>query len=78
VSFVGVLARVEMKMSLAEVINGLTVAAAFALGLEDRVGCLQQGYFADFCVLEGEMSDLFYQVGQSPVKNTWIGGKKIC
>jgi imidazolonepropionase len=78
VSFVGLLARMEMKMSLAEVLVGFTVSAAFALGLERDLGSLDVGKFADFCVLDGEMSDLFYQVGRSPVKNTWIGGKKIC
>ncbi len=63
-SFVGILARLEMKMSLPEVISAYTVGAAFALGLQNEVGALIAGHRADFLVLEKEWRELFYRVGE--------------
>lgn len=47
-SLVGVLARLEMKMTLAEVIATMTYNAAAALGLESSNGSLSLGNEADF------------------------------
>lgn len=76
-SLVGVLARIEMKMSLAEVIAGYTISAAHALGLENEMGSLEVGKLCNFAVLENGIDELFYQVGSSPVRETWFGAKKV-
>ncbi len=76
-SLVGVLARVEMKMSLAEVIAAYTIGGAYALGLQDEIGSLEVGKDANFIVLNTPIEDLFYQVGSSPVCETWLEGKKV-
>lgn len=76
-SFIGVLARLEMKMTLPEVITAYTVGASYALGLEKEVGSLEKGKLCDFCTIEGSWRDLFYQVGSHPVQETWKSGKKL-
>jgi imidazolonepropionase len=74
-SFVGVLARLEMKMSLPEVIAAYTYNAAAALGISESVGSLEVGKEADFVVLSDVWQNLFYEVGYHPVKNTYRAGK---
>jgi imidazolonepropionase len=73
-SFVGVLARLQMKMSLSEVIVAYTLGAAHALGLSDHLGSLEKGKAADFIVLEDSWRDLFYQVGHHRVSAVFKSG----
>ncbi|MGZ3722741.1 MAG: imidazolonepropionase [Bdellovibrionales bacterium] len=70
-SLVGVLARLEMKMSLAEVISAYTLGAAFALGKESELGSLTPGKQCDFISLSGSWRDLFYAVGEHPVSQVF-------
>ena len=67
----GVLARVQMKMSLAEVMISYTVGAAHALGLGQELGSLVQGKLCDFSVLQGSFDELFLSVGQMPIKSVY-------
>lgn len=54
-----------------------TVNAACALGLHDR-GRLEAGCVADLLVLDsGDWRDLVYILGANPVREVWIGGKKV-
>lgn len=76
-SFVGVLARLEMKMSLAEVIAAYTYGAAKSLGLEKERGSLEVGKQADFVVLKDHWLDLFYQVGQHRVESLYRQGHVV-
>lgn len=66
-SFIGVLARLEMKMSLAEVIEAYTIQAAKALNLQMSHGSLERGKVCDMVVLNDSYKNLFYQVGHHPV-----------
>ena len=62
INFVGVLARLEMKMTLAEVIAAYTYNAATVLGKQDSYGALLSGFVPRFQILDKEWSELFYQV----------------
>lgn len=73
-SFVGVLARLEMKMSLPEVIAAFTVGGACALGKERQLGSLELGKRCDFVVLGADWRDLFYSVGLHPIDSVWKSG----
>ncbi len=77
VSFIGVLARLEMKMSLPEVFSAWTIGAAHALGRQNQVGSLEVGKACDFVVSDEDLSQFFYQIGHHPVRQTLINGKKI-
>ncbi len=73
-SLVGVLARLEMGMSQAEVMTALTFNPASALGLTGVTGALQPGYSADFAVLADDWRRLFYEVGYHPIAATYCRG----
>ncbi len=54
-----------------------TVNAACALGLTDR-GRLEAGCAADFLVLDsGDWRDLVYRMGANPVREVWVGGRRV-
>ena len=75
-SLVGVLARLNMKMTLPEVIGAYTWSAAKALGRDSTEGSIEQGKMANFVVLNDDWDSLFYQVGYHPVGETWRMAKK--
>lgn len=76
-SLVGVLARLNMRMTLSEIISAYTIGAAHALKLADSIGSLEAGKAADFVVLENSWRELFYQVGKMPILSTWSKNKRI-
>lgn len=76
-SFVGVLARLEMKMTQAEVLSAYTVGAAHALGRAAEEGSLEIGKAANFAVVDGVWRDLFYRVGHHPISSTWRSGQRL-
>jgi imidazolonepropionase len=76
-ALVGVLARVEMRMTLAEVLAAYTVNAAAALGLGDVCGSIEAEKSADLILIDGRWQDLFMQVGHLPVVESWVKGKRI-
>jgi len=61
-NFIGLLARRQMKMSLAEVFCAYTLNASRALGFQNK-GALVKDYLADFIATPHELEDFFYEVG---------------
>jgi imidazolonepropionase len=60
-----------------EAIIAGTVNAAAALGVTDR-GRLEAGCVADFVVLhEKDWRDLVYVMGTNPVREVWVGGRRM-
>ncbi|MBK7961691.1 MAG: imidazolonepropionase [Bdellovibrionales bacterium] len=76
-ALIGLLARLEMKMSLPEVISAYTVGAAHALNLATKVGSLEVGKYADFLITEKSWTDLFYSVGQMGPFEVYQQGQKL-
>lgn len=74
---VGLLARLQMKMSLPEVFKAYTINAAKALGIESEEGTLEKGKWANFICTEAELTDFFYSAGQVPRHRLFIRGKAI-
>jgi len=77
VDWVGLLARLEMKMSLAEVLVAWTLNPAYALGLEKVKGSLAVGKDADFISIFGDWQELFYSVGSHSLAEVHCGGKRL-
>jgi predicted amidohydrolase YtcJ len=68
----------EQRLSLLEALNGFTTGAAFAAGLENRMGQLAPGFFADMIVLPNDpfeipASELFStQPAATMVGGQWV------
>jgi len=73
----GALARIEMKMSIPEVIAGLTVNAAQALGKLSEIGSLEVGKLANFQVYLESPFHLFYSADPLRPVSVYFKGKKI-
>jgi imidazolonepropionase len=76
-ALVGLLARLEMKMTLPEVFKAYTVGAARALGLHLEEGGLEVGKAANFICTEAELTDFFYSAGFTPAHSLFIRGNKV-
>lgn len=76
-SFVGLLARKEMKMSTAEMVVAYTVNAAEALGVSSHFGHLDAGRPAHFITLDCDLDDLFMGVGHHPVAGHYRHGRDL-
>ncbi|MDX1385634.1 MAG: amidohydrolase family protein [Thermoanaerobaculia bacterium] len=63
---------VRYGMSRQAALEGLTLAGARMLGLDDRVGSLEVGKDADLVVLSGDPLSVY-----SKVEETWVEGVKI-
>ncbi len=63
---------VRYGMSREKALEGLTLAPARMLGLEDRIGSLEAGKDADFVVLSGDPLSVY-----SKVEQTWVEGTMI-
>lgn len=65
------------KLSMAEVLSGLTFRAAKALNFTDR-GSLETGKKADFIAFPtSDFRDIIYYQGQLKPKSVWVNGEKI-
>jgi hypothetical protein len=66
------------RLSVSEAIHGFTLGAAYAAGMEDRLGRLEPGYLADLLVLG---QDIFtcdpMTIHETPILGTMINGKWI-
>jgi len=74
-SLVGLLARLEMKMTLSEVFKAYTINAAKALGIDHQEGSLVVGKRANFICTDAELTDFFYSAGAMPSHELFILGK---
>lgn len=74
-SLVGLLARLEMKMTLPEVFKAYTINAARALGIDHEEGSLAVGKRANFICTDAELYDFFYSAGTMPSHQLFILGK---
>jgi imidazolonepropionase len=75
---VAALASRELRMNASEIIRGITINAARALGLEKRVGSLQVGKDADLVTLRVPNHRwIGYTFGERIVENVLIGGEWV-
>lgn len=75
---VAAVASRELRMNASEVIRGITINAARALGLEQRIGSLHRGKRADIVTLRAPSHRwVGYTYGERVVDNVLIGGEPI-
>jgi imidazolonepropionase len=72
------LAALNMQMTIEETINAVTINAAKALNVEDKVGSIEIGKKADFAVFDTEeYADIVYDIGRNLNCMTIKNGQKI-
>ncbi|MCU0464009.1 MAG: amidohydrolase [Anaerolineae bacterium] len=65
----------ENRLTMDETIRGYTQGAAYAAGMEDRLGALQPGYLADLVVLGADIYNIPHdELLETPVVATMTGG----
>ena len=76
--FVFGLAVLNMNLAVYEALVASTLNAAYAIGMEKKVGSLEKGKSADFLLLNGESpAILAYHAGVSPVMEVYKRGELI-
>lgn len=77
VAMMASLAAVQCGLSAAEAVASVTYVAAATLRLEDRKGCLVEGYDADFAIYDLEHCDEWLaDFGRTLPREVWVGGCK--
>lgn len=76
-NLVGLLARLEMKMSLPEVIAAYTVGAAYALQAQRDVASLEVGKSADLMCTNMSWQELFYSIGKKHPISVYKNGQLL-
>ncbi len=76
-SLVGLLARLEMKMTLSEVFRAYTINAAKALGMDKTEGSIDVKKNANFICTYADISDFFYSPGNMPDHQLFIRGNLV-
>ena len=72
------LAVTQMKLSVAEAINAVTINAAFSLNRSHEIGSLEPGKKADFVIHDCEdYRELAYYFGVEPARQVFIGGESV-
>ncbi|MEO5972914.1 MAG: amidohydrolase family protein, partial [Sphingomicrobium sp.] len=70
--------RMQDAVSFAQALAGFTRDAAFAGFAEDKIGSLEPGKWADFILVDRDVSAVPPQeLGRTKVLETWVAGKKV-
>ncbi|QNM86097.1 imidazolonepropionase [Polaribacter pectinis] len=77
-NFVVATACIKMKMTPEEAINAATINGAFAMNLENKVGSITKGKFANFMITKEIPSFGFipYSFGNNLIETVYLKGKK--
>jgi predicted amidohydrolase YtcJ len=66
----------EQRLTVEEAVRGFTSGAAYAAGMEDRLGSITAGKLADFTVLDRDIFEIEpMEILDARVDATIIGGK---
>ena len=70
--------RPHERVSLAQALDGFTRGAAYAGFAEDRIGSLDAGKYADFILVDRDVSAATpVELAATQVVETWVAGKRV-
>ena len=76
--FIYTLAVMQLGLSMEEALTAVTLNAAHAIGMADRVGSLETGKQADFVVLDGASPAVIaYHLAVNPVVDVYKRGERV-
>ena len=68
----------EQRLTFEQALNAYTRGAAYAAFAEDKIGSLEPGKWADFIIVDRDVSKVDPQaLARTEVLETWIAGKKV-
>jgi imidazolonepropionase len=72
------LAATQMKMTPAEGVTATTINAAYSLGRGEKIGSLEAGKLANFCIFDcADYREIAYWFGVSQVHSAYIRGSRV-
>lgn len=70
--------RISERLSIAELIEGYTLGGAYQIRLEDKIGSIEVGKYADFVLLDKDLFEVdAYSIHKVKVLKTWLGGDPV-
>jgi predicted amidohydrolase YtcJ len=70
--------RPEERVTFPQALHGFTRGAAYAGFAETRLGSLEPGKWADFILVDRDVSKVDPQaLARTQVLETWVGGRKV-
>ena len=66
------------KVSINDALKAVTIDAAYQLKMDDKVGSVQAGKYADFAIVnQNPMKTDAYKIRDIEVNETWVNGQQV-
>ena len=68
----------SQKISINHALKAVTIDAAYQLKMDDKIGSIQEGKYADFAIVnQNPMKTDAYKIRDIEVNETWVNGKQV-
>jgi predicted amidohydrolase YtcJ len=68
----------SQKISINNSLKAITIDAAYQLKMDDKIGSIQEGKYADFAIVnQNPMKTDAYKIRDIEVNETWVNGKQV-
>jgi len=68
----------SQKISINNALRAITIDAAYQLKMDDKIGSIQEGKYADFAIVDrNPMKTDTYKIRDIEVNETWVNGKQV-